>query len=81
MPVVMGLLEYWSENPPVHVLEAAKAGIGRKKKPKVDDESMKPPRELTEAELIEEAKLPAWVQEIRKQQREERIKAWQEKTK
>jgi len=70
LPVVLDLMEYWSENPPTHVIQAAKAGLGKRKKKKPAPEPEYRP--LTAGELKRESNLPEWVQKVRAQRREER---------
>ncbi len=70
LPVVFELLEYWSDNPPTHLIQAALAGLGgkKKKKGKMPPLKSKAPKAVNKKA---EAKLPEWIQKAREMAREE----------
>jgi hypothetical protein len=70
LPMVFDLLEYWGDNPPEHIVAAAQAGIRRKKRKKKMSKKIEPPKPVDEKQ---EAILPPWVREARKQERERRL--------
>lgn len=81
MPVILELLEYWAYNPPTHVIEAAKAGLGKEKRrmrSKTAKHVEAPEKKvLTPNEKRQINALPGWAKQARKMLSEER----KEKTK
>lgn len=67
LPVVFELLEYWSKNPPTHVIQAAKAGLGKAKRKPTFQREKKQPKPVNPAY---EKSVPEWVREARNKQRE-----------
>jgi hypothetical protein len=69
LPAVFELLEYFSENPPTHLIQAAKAGLGRRRR--VRKELDRPVGQKRKAESLKpvdgkfEATLPDWVRAAR----------------
>jgi hypothetical protein len=70
LPVVFDLLEYWAENPPTHLIQAAKAGLGKRKRKGTRQHRVRKPEDLKPVDEAYERSLPPWVQEARKLERE-----------
>jgi hypothetical protein len=74
LPAVFDLIEYWGENPPTHLIQAAKAGLGRRKRMK--RELDRPVGQKRKAESLKpvdpnfEKTLPDWVQKARELERQ-----------